>query len=74
MLKKKKEEHLKRITHPARLARFKTVDPHEVDNHTIAPLPITHPHLLTLDTTSLSATEAATRILHHAATMLEEQK
>jgi hypothetical protein len=62
-----KEEHLKRVTDPARLLRFKSVDPKEVEDNTIPPLPIIHPNLLALDTTSLSPVGAAERILHHAA-------
>src|SRR5690606_30729819 len=58
------EEHLKRIVNPSRRERWKSIDPDSV--YDIRPLlPITHPNLLTLDTSYLSPEESAINILNH---------
>lgn len=57
-----KEEHLKRIVVPERKLRWKTIDPEHVYSK-VPLININHPNLLTLDVTTLSAKEAAEKIL-----------
>jgi hypothetical protein len=65
------EEHLKRITQPARKAKLKSID----TKHVYYPEPlisIKHPHLLELDVTKLSAIQVAEKILKHMLTLIEK--
>src|SRR5690606_8697423 len=57
-------EHLKRITHPERHARQKTVDPKYVHDE-ITLLNIEHSNLLELHVSELSAEQVANKILEH---------
>jgi hypothetical protein len=54
-----KEEHLKRITRPERLKRWKSIDPE--DNG--LQLVISHPNYLELEVSNLSAVESARKII-----------
>jgi len=58
------EEHLKRISQPARKARLKSIDPEDV-YHPEPLITIKYPHLLELDVTQLSAIQVAKKILEH---------
>jgi hypothetical protein len=56
------EENIKRIQNHDRRLRYKSIDVQEVySEHSL--IPISHPNLVELDVTSLSAKEAAERIL-----------
>lgn len=58
------EEHLRRVTEPSRRLRYKSIDPNEA--YSIYPLiQVSHPNLLELDVTNLSAQNAAKTILEH---------
>ena len=58
------EENAKRVQNPERSLRFKSIDPQEA--YSKEPLlDIQHPHLLELDVTTLSAKNAAEKILEH---------
>ena len=59
-----KEEHLRRVTNLQRRARWKSIDPRDIEGAEKL-LPITHSNLLTLDVTALSAQESAKRIVEH---------
>lgn len=67
VLRCEKREHLKRVAAPGRAEHHKDARPASVEKlmaeHPL--LPIVHPHLLDLDTTSLSPQDAASRILDH---------
>jgi len=58
-----REEHMKRITHPDRKARFKTTNPAEVHKEKEM-IKIDHPRLMEVDVTHLSAADAAKEILN----------
>lgn len=58
------EEHLRRIAEPSRRTRWKSMDPQDVCE-TKPLITIEHPHLLELDVSQLSATDAAETILKH---------
>jgi hypothetical protein len=60
-----KEENLRRIIESSRRARWKSVEPQDVHQREEL-LNINHPNLLELDVTTLSADQAATKILEHA--------
>ncbi len=60
-----KEEHLRRIVNPSRRDRWKSIDPHHVDDETPL-LAIAHPHVLELDVTDISPENAAEKIMNHA--------
>lgn len=61
------EENKKRIQNPNRQLRLKSINAiHTTENELIN---ISHPNLLELDVTNLSAADAAQRILEHAATI-----
>lgn len=68
VLKLSVDEHIKRITSPDRPLRMKEIDPTGPERYAKADNLISpeHPNLLTLDISSLSATEAARHILDHA--------
>ncbi|MBX9831310.1 hypothetical protein K2X40_05105 [Candidatus Babeliales bacterium] len=59
-----KAEHIKRVTSPGRAERFKSTSTEDarLDQQLIS---ISHPHLLELDVTNLTAQEAAEKILTH---------
>ena len=57
-------ENLQRITQPSRRLKWKSIDPQDI--YTKDPLiSVSHPHLLELDVTALSAKEVAEQILTH---------
>lgn len=58
------EEHIKRIQQPERLLRFKSIKPEDVYAKE-GLIKFTHPNLLDLDVTKLSAQDAANKILDH---------
>jgi hypothetical protein len=58
------EENAKRVQNPERLLRFKSIDPQEAYSEEPL-LNVHHPYLLNLDVTTLSAKEAAEKILEH---------
>ena len=58
------EENLKRITKPSRRDRWKSIDPQDV-YHAESLITIEHLHLLALDVSELSASQAAEEILKH---------
>ena len=58
------DEHLKRVTHPSRRDRWKSIDPHHVYDQTPL-LSITHPHLLELNVSKLSPADAANAMMNH---------
>jgi adenylate kinase family enzyme len=62
-----KREHLKRVAAPGRAEHYKDAQPSSLEKlmQEQPILPIVHPHLLALDTTSLSPQEAANTILSH---------
>lgn len=57
-------EHIRRITSPGRAERFKLTSAEEVDKQKTL-ITISHPNLCELDVTSLTAQEAAQKILVH---------
>jgi hypothetical protein len=63
------DELCRRVVFPERIERFKTVDAENARKtlHTCTILRIEHPNALTLDVTTLPATEAADCIIRHAA-------
>lgn len=67
VLRCRKEEHLKRVAAPGRAEHYKDAQPSSLEKlmQERSLLPIVHPHLLALDTTSLSPQEAANTILSH---------
>ena len=59
-----KDEHLKRLTQPERRNRWKSIDPQDAEDN--GPLlSISHPNVIELDITNLSAIEAAEKIINH---------
>lgn len=58
------EEHVKRVTEPGRRLRYKSIDPNEAYLK-YSLIQISHPNLLELDVTNLSANDAAKKILEH---------
>jgi hypothetical protein len=59
-----KEEHLNRLTQPARRIRWKSVDPIDAEDH--GPLlSIVHPNFLELEVSNLTAEDAALAIIAH---------
>lgn len=59
-----KEENLKRIKEPSRREKWKSIDPQDVHQRKQL-ITITHPNLLELDVSQISAKEAAKIILEH---------
>jgi len=58
------EENLRRIAQTSRRSRWKSIDPQDVlCQHSL--INISHPNLLALDVTKLSAQDAATKISEH---------
>ncbi len=60
-----KDEHLKRITQPERRDRWKSINPEHAGD-TSPLLSITHPNLLKIDVSNLSADKAAEMIMNHS--------
>jgi hypothetical protein len=59
-----KEEHLKRLTRPERIERWKSINPKDAEGN--APLlSIRHPHFLELEVSNLSPENAAKEIMNH---------
>ena len=67
ILRCEKQEHLRRVAAPGRAESYKDVRASSLDELMAERplLPIVHPHLLALDTTSLSPQDAANAILSH---------
>ena len=61
-LRIEKQEHLKRLTNQDRLKRWKSIDPEDAEDHGAA-IAISHPNLLKLEISKLSAVEAAKKIM-----------
>ncbi len=59
------EEHIRRIQNVERLKRYKSIDAQDVNSDLIE---ISHPNLLKLDVTNLSAQEASGKILEYVQT------
>ena len=58
------DEHLRRVVDPKRRDRWKSIDPQHVNDETPL-LSISHPNLLELDVSDLSAKDAAEAIMNH---------
>ena len=59
-----KEEHLKRLTRPERIERWKSINPSDAeDNGSL--ISISHPNLFSLDVSNLSQKDAADAIMNH---------
>lgn len=65
-----KEEHLKRLTRTERLQRFKSIDPKDAEDNG-ALIAISHPNLLALEISNLSAKEAAKKIMEFVGSSYE---
>lgn len=60
-----KEEHLKRLTREERRERWKSIDPQHVEANWQL-ISISHPNLLKLDVSKLTAESAAKEVIKHA--------
>lgn len=63
------EENIKRIQNPERLVRYKSIDIEDARQKTRSLVRISHPNLLELDVSTLSATSVAERIVAHVTTL-----
>lgn len=67
-----KDEHLKRLTREERRERWKSIDPkHAEDNWQI--ISITHPNLLKLDVSNLTAVNTAKEVIRHAESLINRK-
>lgn len=71
VLKISLDEHKRRIVSPDRITRMKEIDPNNPARYAAADNLIkpVHPHLLTLDVSSISAEQSAQSILNHIKTI-----